>query len=343
MTPREVVLAQINHDETHPVPYTFGCEDAELGKQLQEHYGSEVWQKLFVPYIAHVGGIDSTLQKQVDDTYARDGFGTIWRMDRRPWHLEEPGLKQPSFEGYDFPTAEQFVNPTLKENAAKAMADRPESFSIINIGWGLFELTWRSRGFENAMMDSIAEPDFYAELLDRLTELRLSMVEQCTDVPADAIMFGDDWGDQRGVILGPERWRKFLKPCWAKVYEAVHAQGKFAISHCCGSIADIMPDIIEIGLDVLESVQPEPAGMNPYELKKKYGEKITFWGCLGSQSTIHFGTPQEIRDEIRRLIKEVGKGGGYILAPAKGLQPGTPFENAIAVIDSFTNQGEEKI
>jgi len=230
------------------------------------------------------------------------------------------------------------VNPTLKENAKKAMTAQPDSFSIINVGWGLFELSWCIRGFENALIDSVVEPDFYGELLDRLTELRLSMVAQCADVAADAIMFGDDWGDQRGVIIGPERWREFLKPRWAKVYEAVHAQGKFVISHSCGSIADIMPDIIEIGLDVLESVQPEPAGMNPYELKRKYGDNITFWGCLGSQSTIHFGTPQEIRDEVRRLVKEIGKGGGYILAPAKGLQPGTPLENAIAVVDAFTNQ-----
>jgi uroporphyrinogen decarboxylase len=259
-------------------------------------------------------------------------------MDRLPWHLVEPGMKQPSFEGYDFPTPEQFVNPNLKENAEKVMAANPDSFSIINIGWGLFEQTWRMRGFENSMIDAAAEPDFYGELLDRLTELRLSMVEQCVDVPADAIMFGDDWGDQRGVILGPELWREFLKPCWTRVYEAVHAQDKFVISHSCGSVADIMPDIIEIGLDVLESVQPEPSGMNPYELKRKYGDRITFWGCLGSQSTIQFGTPQGIRDEVQRLRREMGKGGGYILAPAKGLQPGTPLENAIAVVDAFTSQ-----
>ena len=190
------------------------------------------------------------------------------------------------------------------------------------------------------MMDSVAEPDFYAELLDLLTESRLSMVEQCADVPADAIMFGDDWGDQRGVILGPELWRKFIKPRWAKIYDAVHAQGKIVISHSCGSVGDIIPDMIEIGLDVFESVQPEPAKMNPYELKKKYGDKLTFWGTLGSQSTVHFCTPQQIQDEIQHLIKEMGKGGGFIIAPAKALQPGTSLENAIAVIEAFTNQGD---
>ena len=99
-----------------------------------------------------------------------------------------------------------------------------------------------------------------------------------------------------------------------------------------------MPDVIEIGLDVIESVQPEPAGMNPYELKKKWGDKITFWGCLGSQSTLQFGTPQQIRDEVKKLCREMGKGGGYILHPAKGLQPGTPVGNAAACVEAFVNQ-----
>ena len=100
-----------------------------------------------------------------------------------------------------------------------------------------------------------------------------------------------------------------------------------------------MPDVIEIGLDVLESVQPEAAGMNPYELKKKWGDKIAFWGGLGSQSTIPFGTPAEIRLEVQHLRREMGKGGGYILAPAKALQPETPTENAAAVVDAFTSEG----
>lgn len=338
MTPREIILAQINHQETHPVPYTFGCEDPELSKQLQEHYGKEKWGKLFTRYIVGVGGIDSTLQPWGEGPQVRDGFGTLWRMDRLPWHLVEPGMKDPTFEGYDFPKPERFINPNLKENADKIIAAYPDSFTTIGLGWGLFELTWRIRGFENAMMDTAANQDFYEELLDRLTEIRLSMVEQCATVNADAIMFGDDWGDQRGVIIGPELWCKFLKPRWARVYEAVHAQGKYVISHCCGSIVDIMPDIIEMGMDVLESVQPEAGGMNPYELKKKYGDKITFWGCLGSQSTIQFGSPQGIKEEISHLIREMGKGGGFIIAPAKSLQPGTPLENAIAVVDSFTNQ-----
>ncbi|MBM3190269.1 MAG: hypothetical protein FJZ90_16310, partial [Chloroflexi bacterium] len=291
-----------------------------------------------VRYLASVADIDTIRMQPISATRSQDAFGSIWRMDRRPWHLEQPALPEPCFAGYRFPEASHFAVPDLRETARQRMAEHPDSFHVCYIGWGLFEQSWRIRGFENTLMDSIAEPAFYEELLDRLTELYLAHVAQCADIPADAIMFGDDWGDQRGVILGPERWRRFLKPRWARIYEATHAQGKVVISHSCGSVTDIMPDIIEIGLDVLESVQPEAANMNPYALKKRWGDQITFYGGLGSQSVIPFGTPAEIRAEVQKLCQEMGRGGGYILHPAKSIQPGTPPENMAAVFEAFTKQ-----
>ena len=339
MSPREIVLEQIRHHETHPVPYSLGFE-GDIAAQLDAYYGSPEWRDRLTPYIATVGGIDTVGQVRVDEAHVRDAFGSVWRDDRRPWHLVEPAIKMPSFDGLIFPGPERFLGDVdaRKARALQTCREKADSFQIISIGWGLFEHSWRIRGFEEALVDAVTEPDFYAALLDRLTELFLSFVEVWSDVPADAIMFGDDWGFQQGVILGPDRWRKFIKPRWARIYQAVHAQGKRVISHCCGSIVDIMPDIVEIGLDILESVQPEARGMNPYELKKKWGSEIVFWGCLGSQSTIQFGSPQEIQDEVKRLCAEMGQGGGYILAPAKSLQPGTPVENAAAVVEAFTGQ-----
>ena len=339
MKPREMVLRQIHHRETHPVPYSLGFE-GDIAERLDAHYGSAEWRARLTPYLVTVGGIDTVRQERVDDVHVRDVFGSLWRDDRRPWHLVEPALKGPSLADLAFPSVDRFLSDAqaVKAAALQSCAEKADSFQIVSIGWGLFEHSWRIRGFENAMMDAATEPEFYAELLDRLTELFLAFVEVWADVPADAIMFGDDWGYQQGVILGPDRWRTFIKPRWARIYGAVHAQGKLVISHSCGSIVDILPDIIEIGLDVLESVQPEARGMNPYELKRAWGNEITFWGALGSQSTIQFGSPQEIRHEVHRLCTEMGKGGGYILAPAKALQPGTPIENAAAVVEAFTNQ-----
>lgn len=338
MKPREIVRAQLAHRETETIPYTLPFEDP-VGHRLDEHYGNAEWRKRLVPFMVGVGAVDTDPKQWIDEKYVRDGYGGIWRQDVRPWHLEKPPLASPSFDGYVFPSAQSFFRPAWKEEAHTTCKACGDSFLIGNLGWGLFERSWNLRGFENILMDAIAEPDFFEEVLDRLMHLYLAFVDYTADLPVDGILFGDDWGDQRGVILGPERWRRFLKPRWARIYDAVHRHGKVVMSHSCGSVADIIPDLIEIGLDVLESVQPEAAGMNPYELKRRWGDKITFWGCLGSQSTIPFGTPESIRNEVATLKREMSRGGGFILAPAKPLQPETPTLNAAAVVEAFVDNG----
>jgi uroporphyrinogen decarboxylase len=337
MTPREIVLSQIRHQETKDIPYTLPVEE-DVARRLDGHYGSAAWRTRLTPYMVSVGAVDTDPKEAIDKTYFRDSYGGIWRQDLLPWHLVKPPLSEPSFAGYEFPRPDVFLRPEWKKKALLTCHQNPDSFRIGNLGWGLFERSWNLRGFENILMDAVTDPDFFEEVLDRLTGLYLAFVDYTAELPIDGILFGDDWGDQRGVILGPERWRRFLKPHWAKIYAAVHAKGKIVMGHSCGSVADIMPDLIEIGLDVLESVQPEAAGMNPYELKRKWGDKITFWGCLGSQSAIPWGTPEELQSEIRHLKTEMGKGGGFILSPAKPLQRETPTRNAVAIVEAFTEK-----
>lgn len=341
MKPRDIVLEQIHHRETPTVPYRLGIED-EVGDRLDAHYGGKEWRDRIQTFIIGTSVVNNMKKLPTEkEGYSRDLYGALWREDRRPFHLEKPALDVPSFDGYQWPKPEEFFADD--EGLAKARQfceeHKDEHFLTASLSWGLFESSWGIRGFENALMDVAAEPDFFEELLDRLTDQFMAYLEfTCRNLPdVDALMFGDDWGNQRGVLVGPERWRAMFKPRYARLYEAAHAHGKIVMSHCCGSVVDIMPDVIEIGLDVLESVQPEARGMNPYELKKKWGDKITFFGCLGSQSTIPFGTPAEIHAEVNRLRTEMGRGGGYIMAPAKSLQPGTSLENAIAVVEAFTS------
>jgi uroporphyrinogen decarboxylase len=338
MKPRDYIISQIKHKQTDRSPYTFCCE-SEVEERINKYYGSNEWRKKIIPYMDFPLHCDTIQESPIDTIYAKDGYGALWRMDRRPWHLEQPPLLEPSFKNYKFASVAQFTDPIYKakEEAIRKIKENPGSFHVINMGWGIFEQSWRIRGFENALMDSALEPEFYKELLGRITEIYIEMVKACKDVPADAFLFGDDWGDQRGVLIGPNKWREFIKPCWKTVYHEVHKQGKYVMSHCCGSIADIMADVIEIGMDVYESVQPEAAGMNTYELKQKWGDKITFWGCLGTQHLIPFGTPEEIKSEIIKLCAEIGRDGGFIIAPTKPLMPETPTENAIAVLETFVN------
>jgi uroporphyrinogen decarboxylase len=334
MTPRDIVRAQIGHRETASVPYTLGFEP-DVVERLNEHYGGEAWRERIVPYIVQLGGVLRDTREFVDESHFRDAFGTLWRIDRLPAAVVEPALKEPTFEGYDFPTLGAFIDPERKDAVRRNVAENRNSFTVVSTKLCLWE-SWYVRGFQQTMMDCVTDEGFYAELLDRFTELTLAIIDALADVPADAVMMGDDWGNQRGVMIGPDRWRRLTKPRYARIYDAIHAQGKIAITHCCGSFGDILGDIVEIGLDVIESCQPEAARNDPYRLKAAWGDRIAFWGGLGSQSTIPFGTPDELRAEIRRLRTEMSRGGGYILAPAKPLRPETPTENAIAVFEEFT-------
>lgn len=335
MKPRDILLVALQHRQPPVVPYTLAFE-GDVAERLDAHYCGPHWRERIVPYIVSVAAVDTDKKITLDEAHNRDPYGAIWRMDRLPWHLEKPPLAQPSFDGYTFPNPSDFYQPDWKAQARQTIASNPDAFIIGNLGWGLFERSWTLRGFENILVDAITAPDFFEEALEKLMHLYLDFVEYTADLPIDGILFGDDWGDQRGIILGPKRWRQFLKPRWAELYAAVHRRGKFVLHHSCGSVAEIMPDLIEIGMDVLESVQPEAAGMNPYELKRKWGDKICFWGALGSQSILPFGTPAEIKSEVIRLKTEMGRGGGYILAPAKPLQLETPTLNAVAVLEAFT-------
>jgi uroporphyrinogen decarboxylase len=330
------VIAQIHHQETDFIPYTIGFE-GDVAERLDAYYGGDAWRSRIDNAIRHVPGLNLAVDEKAGLCYT-DLFGSKWRVDRRPFHLKEPTLKESSLKGFAFPDVKAVFESGWKEKALRACQEWKDHFLVAGFGFGLFERTWTLRGFNEALMDAAIDPDFYDELVEQVTDHQLTVIERLLELPVDGIMFSDDWGYQQGVLLGPERWRRFLKPRLARMYARVHAAGKYALSHCCGSIADIMPDVIEIGLDVLESVQPEAAAMNPYELKRRYGAHITFWGGLGSQSTIPFGTPDKIRAEVARLCREMGRGGGYILSPAKALQPETPTENAAAVVEAFLEQ-----
>lgn len=340
---KETVISTIKHEETEFCPYTFLLEPgSDIAERLDSYYGSRQWRTKFHNYIIRCGVEDGRKPFEPEPALRKNLFGSVWRGDRRPIHLEKAALDSPSLGGYCFPDIDLFLTEQWEKDVRKTLAQSPDTFNVLYPGFGLFERSWDLRGFENVLMDSASEPEFFADLIAAINEEHLSkLIDRFLEFPIDGIFFGDDWGDQRGVILGPQRWREVLKPHYAKLYDKVKKAGKYVITHCCGSVVDIIDDMIEIGLDVLESVQPEARGMNPYELKARFGDRITFWGGLGSQSIVPFGRPEELRREIVKLNSVMRKGGGYILAGAKALQQETPTENAVAILEQFIALGEE--
>ena len=344
MNRKQAVVERIQHRNTSRCPYTLEIEvDSGIENALDAHLGGAAWRDSYRNYIARTPGMsDGRNVWQPGPAYRTDFFGTVWRMDLKPVHVETPALPEASLDGYHFPDIARFTTQDWKSDVNSFATENSDRFVVIYTGFGLFERSWMLRGFQNALADAALDPPFYGKLLEAITEEHmLPLLDQLIQLPVDGIMFGDDWGDQRGIMLGPERWRKVLKPLYKKLYRKVKDAGMFTLHHACGSIVDILPDLPDIGLDVIESVQVEAQGMDPYALKETFGADITFWGGLGSQSIIPFGAPDELRREIRRLVQKMGQDGGYILSCAKALQQGTPVENAAVIFEEFIAAGED--
>lgn len=334
---------QIGHNETEMCPYVLDFEaDCGLEDALDIFYGNDDWKHQYRNYIVKAPPMpDGRDMWQAGPDRRTDYFGTVWRMDFKPVHVETPALVEPSLADYSFPDISQFATSDWKARVAEFASNNSDRFVVIYTGFGLFERSWMLRGFQNALTDAALDPGFYGKLLEAIAEQHiLPLLDELLKLPVDGIMFGDDWGDQRGVILGPDRWRQLLKPLYKKLYRKVKDAGKVALNHVCGSVADIVPDLVEIGLDVLESVQVEARDMDPYKLKVEFGADLVFWGGLGSQSIIPFGSSDELRTEIRKLASDMSSGGGYILSCSKSLQQGTPVENAAAILEEFVLAGE---
>jgi uroporphyrinogen decarboxylase len=345
MNHKQRVIGQIEHLPTDVIPYYLSFDDdCGLERGLDLYFGSKAWRDLidnaieFLPLPS-----EALVADPGDEIRWRDLYGTVWRCDVRPRHIIAPALPRPSMDGYFFPSMSQIFDKDWQARAWETIEACDDRFLLATFGYGLFERSWTMRGFENALADIVLHRTFYGELLEQITFHQLEILARLLELPVDGIFFSDDWGYQDGVLIGAPRWQEMLKPRLARLYGRVHEGGKYVLTHCCGSIVEILPDLIEIGLDVYESVQPEAKGNDPYELKRRFGEYLTFWGGLGSQSILPFGSRGEIRLEIRRLCRQMGKGGGYILAPAKSLQPGTPVENAAAVVEGFLEQSGVKL
>jgi len=333
MNYKQIVKNQVTYIETDIIPYTLGFQE-ESRNRLDIYYGSGEWRKRIQPFIKPVWIMDCQCKESIDEMRTRDIYGSIWVEDNLMAHLEKPILSEPSLSKYTLPSVDKFFINNEFETAARHLKILKNSFTIIHIPWGIFEKSWSLRGFENALIDMSVNQKFYNELSDNIANHIMEFVEIAIKLPVDGIMFGDDWGGQTGLFMGKERWRKYFKNKYRMLYDRVHQSGKFVLNHCCGNIVEILPDLIDIGLDVYESFQPE--AMDIYGVKREFGADLTFWGGLGAQSTIPFGTPGDIYNEVKKLRCELAKGGGFILAPSKDPPPETPLENLIALIDSFT-------
>ena len=351
---RERVLKAIQHEETDFVPYNFhaipqvyhtlqdfyGLSDSlavadfignhivKIGSDFNYNpWGQEIEEVRLTPS----GGPVYTNLDQAGALHT-DEFGCVWdRTSGMPhpvgYPLEEDHTLLDKYEIPDPYRAGRF-------DQAKALADhwRDKAFIFGKLGMVLFERAWSIRGMVNLFTDMIDRPDFVEELLDRIVyEWNLPIIDQQIALGVDGFYFADDWGSKTGLMFSPKLWRRFIKPRLAAIYDHCHQAGVYVGQHSDGNIVEIFPDLIEIGLDVFNPL--EPAAMDILEMKRRFGDKVTFYGGVDVEHTLPFGTPEEVRAEIRERAATIGRGGGYILQSTHTMLFDVPLENLIAYVE----------
>ncbi len=320
----------LRHQPSDAVPYDFMFSPPAL-QSAEKHYGSNIEERLRFPLRMTAPNSIKPLYadpKDFGDTI-KDEFGVTWStsaIDRGS--PIGSCLIEPSLSGYAFPDAKQ----ESRFDDVEAWCCRQQgNYRIIWVG-DLWERATFMRGMENLLIDVVLNPEFVEELLGRLRDHILETMEILFQrFEFEAIALSDDYGTQEAMIISPEHWRRFVKPPLASIYRLAKTQGRDVFHHSCGHITPIIGDMIDIGLDILHPIQPE--AMDVLLLKREFGSSLTFCGGIPTQNFLIASTPEQVRQEVRRLKREMAVDGGYILEPGITIQADVPVENMIAMID----------
>jgi len=238
---------------------------------------------------------------------------------------------------YDFP--DPFASGRF-DAAVETIKKYGEDYAIVaDLETSFFETAWYLVGLEKLLVDMMMEASYVDALFDRVLEINTEIGKQLIELGADILWAGDDFGSQTGMLIDPDTWRKVFKPRIRLMFEEfrkVNPDIKIAW-HSCGSILPIIPDFIEIGLDILNPLQPLASGMDPTFLKNTYGNDLVFFGGIDIQDLLPNASPEKIREEVLRIGGIYGHNGGYIIAPAHNIQDDTPVENIVALFDAVKN------
>ena len=226
--------------------------------------------------------------------------------------------------------------PELYVEAERLIRQYKDEYWIVGVTvTTVFETAWALRGYERTLIDLVTNPDLVDKLFDIPFTYHLTAAKRLVELGVDMIWIGDDVGAQDRMLISPQTWRRFFKPRMAAFISAlksINRDVKVAY-HSDGNIRPILPDLIEIGLDVLNPIQPR--SMDPEQLKKEYGDKLCFWGSIDEQYTLPFATPAEVEREVRTRLETIGRRGGLILGPTHHVQLDTPLENFWAMVNGI--------
>jgi len=349
--PKDRVLQAIKHFCTDRVPFDWWATGETMNKICRYFSLSEedILKKLNIDI--RYAGFDINMadfERQSDGSYQKkldhQHFVDIWGVTRKKIGEYLEVVNNPLASMENEKEIEKFKPPDISNfDIEKAKLAAFCDFAIIFTGDRLstrtsfFKLAMYLRGFENFLLDLVTNQKIAEALTGKLFEFHYLLNKKIFENYSkniDIFMMGDDFGTQTGPLIGIETFRQFFKQPLKKMIELCHQYGIKAMLHSCGSIKIFIPDLIEIGLDILNPIQHTATQMDLKELKKEFGKYICFHGAVDVQKVLPFGTKEEIIEEVKRCIDILGENGGYIFAPSHNIQADVPTENIITMYEA---------
>jgi uroporphyrinogen decarboxylase len=358
MTHKERLLMAINHEEPDRVPlcawYTPEAERRMLRHLNVDSDRTETYQAAGGPLPILMGhdfliswmGPCTGYYLRPDREYT-DEWGIAWKWFEHPSGgsftemVRHPlaDLRDPAdFEMPDFSREDRY------HGVRRLIDEYGDEYGIMaGCACTLFELAWYLRGLEQVLVDLSRDKDFVHAYLDKLMTWIETAGRKFAELGVDIIWIGDDFGAQNRMLISPAVFREFFKPRYARLFqEWKHIQPSVKIAfHTDGYVYPILGDLVEIGLDILNPVQPK--SMDPGKVKRDFGDRLTLWGTIDIQEVLPFGTVADVVEEVKLRVRSAGKGGGLILAPAHNIQPEVPIENILAFYDAAKQYGRYPI
>jgi uroporphyrinogen decarboxylase len=354
MTPRDRILATFRHERPDHPP-TDGWFHDVVVERLKAHYGTDDWATVLrelgiegwssispkINFPEHSarsaerpGGRKGPVSVWLDERTYEDPWGVRFRFGEGDWYEErvsgplDNAENEDDIAAYPFPPLDRIVEP---DNYGAKVAERKIRGLFVSGGIpNPYKQAWMLRGMDNVLADYLINEDMLNLLYDRLYAIYGDMARRMAAAGVDMITVTGDIAMQDRIIMGPESWRRFDKPRLAQLIESCRSINPrlFFFVHSDGNVTDLMDDLIEIGFDIINPIQPEC--MDPVEVKKRWGDRITIHGGISLQRTLPNGTPAEVRAEVEHLIRHCGYDGGLVVFPSNVIQPDTSVENIIA-------------
>jgi uroporphyrinogen decarboxylase len=359
MTSRERVLCALDHREPDRIPVDFWAA-REVSERLRRHFAIATHEDLLSRLGVDLRVVEGPSYVGQEMGAAQDGAAVdLWGVPRKPvtvgageravtyMEVTRPPLAGATtvaeIEAYShWPSPEWWDYSHLAQQCR-----RHAGLAVVNAGdrkdrTAQLKPAMYLRGVEQAMLDLVENPSLLEAILERVTHYFLEYNRRVFEAAAgriDIFMMGDDFGMQQGPLMSLTAWRRFFRPGFRAYIELAHSYGIKVMHHTCGSVRALIPDFIECGLDILQSLQPRAAGMDLGQLKHEFGRDLCFHGSVDIQQTLPRGTPAQVREEVRRRMEAGKPGGGFIICTAHNLQPDTPTENILALLEAYRDYG----